>query len=380
MNVSLEHRDWSLHRQGPIDAARHQERVREAIRENLGAIIEEEAVYQIGDKGVVKIPFPNLVLPRFRFDPYKQDYVGQGTGDSKVGDILGPAGQDSGGNEGSAGTQPGTDIIELVDFSDIEDAIFKDLVLPDLQPKARQNVVSLGYRFDDVRKKGVMGNLAKRRTALENIKRNALAGDPKFQNLKNDDLRFRTWNPRDEIQEYSAVVVFMRDVSGSMDGFRKEASRRFCFWTTRFLQRKYDRVERVFLTHHTEAKEADEETFLRLDSTGGTKISSVYALALDIIRKRYPPRSWNIYPFHLTDSDNDITDNERSLVLVRELMDYSNRVGYEHVREGVNLPIGFLLSLSQITDPRLVRSTITKWNDIHPALKDYFSLLQSQEK
>ena len=72
----------------------------------------------------------------------------------------------------------------------------------------------------------------------------------------------------------------MRDVSGSMGDFEKYISRAFYFWMVRFLRTKYSTVQIVFITHHTEAKEVDEETFFSLGESGGTRVSSAYQLCL----------------------------------------------------------------------------------------------------
>jgi len=42
--VSLSWHDWSLHRKGAMDQARHAEKVKEAIRRNLADIVAEEAI------------------------------------------------------------------------------------------------------------------------------------------------------------------------------------------------------------------------------------------------------------------------------------------------------------------------------------------------
>ncbi len=42
--VTLSRNDWSLHRKGPIDQARHNERVKEAIKGNLGQVVGEESL------------------------------------------------------------------------------------------------------------------------------------------------------------------------------------------------------------------------------------------------------------------------------------------------------------------------------------------------
>ena len=93
------------------------------------------------------------------------------------------------------------------------------------------------------------------------MKRNALTGKgARFQDVSNDDLRFKTWE-RTFQQENNAVVLAMRDVSGSMGEFEKYITRSFYFWMVRFLRTKYNNVKIVFISHRTEAKEVTEEEF-----------------------------------------------------------------------------------------------------------------------
>ena len=54
--------------------------------------------------------------------------------------------------------------------------------------------------------------------------------------------------------------------------------------------RSTTQVQIVFITHHTEAKEVDEEEFFNLGESGGTKVSSAYQLALDIVERALPAR------------------------------------------------------------------------------------------
>ena len=78
------------------------------------------------------------------------------------------------------------------------------------------------------------------------------------------------------------------------------------------LRTKYDNVDIVFISHHTEAKEVTEEQFFTQGESGGTV--SAYQLALDVIKQRYRPSDWNIYPFHFSDGDNYYSDNEEAVV------------------------------------------------------------------
>ncbi len=94
--VSLSKSDWSLHRKGPIDQARHNERVKEAIKDSLGDIVSQESIITSDGKKIVKIPIRSLELPRFRFDRGRKKHAGQGQGGPKVGDVIVRAARDKG--------------------------------------------------------------------------------------------------------------------------------------------------------------------------------------------------------------------------------------------------------------------------------------------
>src|SRR6476661_7532632 len=91
--LTLARNDWGLHRKGPIDQARHTEKVKNAIKGNLGRIVGEESIITSDGKSIVKVPIRSLDLPRFRFDDGRRNHTGQGNGKSQVGDVLGQDGQ-----------------------------------------------------------------------------------------------------------------------------------------------------------------------------------------------------------------------------------------------------------------------------------------------
>jgi uncharacterized protein len=370
--VSLSRQDWSLHRKGPIDQARHNEKVKEAIKSNLPSIISEEAIITSDGNQIVKVPIRSLDLPHFRYDFGRNKHIGQGEGESQAGDNVGQAGP---GQGKQAGNMPGIDYYEAdITVDEIAALIFEDLGLPNLQQKQSESLESETFRFNEIAKKGLMSNLDKHRTIMENIKRNALNDRPRFANVNQDDLRFKIWVP-DVRRETNAVVIAMRDVSGSMGEFEKYISRSFYFWMVKFLRTKYNNVRIVFITHHTEAKEVDEDTFFRLGESGGTKVSSAYQLALDVIKERFDPNSWNIYPFHFSDGDNwgDV-DNRRCVDLVNRLLEASNVFGYGEIREGGVRSSSTLMNAFQtIKNERFIPVIITDKKDVHPALKKFFS-------
>jgi len=52
--MSVSQHDWSLHRKGQVDQERHKEKIREAIKKNLGDIVSEESIILSDGKKVVK--------------------------------------------------------------------------------------------------------------------------------------------------------------------------------------------------------------------------------------------------------------------------------------------------------------------------------------
>jgi sporulation protein YhbH len=374
--LTLTQNDWSLHRKGPIDLARHNAKVKEAIRGDLPAIVGEEAIITADGNKVVKVPIRSLELPHFRFRWGDQDRVGQGSGDSKTGDVVGQVPGSGPGVGRGAGDQPGVDYYEAeLTVDEIAAMVFEDLGLPFLQPKSKQRLESEAVRFTDVRRSGPLSNLDKRRTIMENLRRNARAGQPSFGGLSTDDLRFRTWEPT-VVEENNAVVIAMRDVSGSMGEFEKYITRSFYFWMVRFLRTTYANVEIVFITHHTEAREVDEDAFFHLGESGGTRVSSAYQLALDIMEKRYQASAWNVYAFHFSDGDNwgDV-DNQQCLALVRAILERANAFGYGEIQEGGRHGgrSTLMSAFESVEEERFVRVAIGSKQDVYPALRTFFA-------
>jgi sporulation protein YhbH len=376
--VSLARHDWSLHRKGPIDQARHNEKVKEAIKGNLADIVGEEAIITADGDKLVKIPIRSLDLPHFRFDPRRGAQPGQGPGGSKVGDVLGgnPADGQGPGQGPGAGQEPGIDYYEAeITVDELAALVFEDLGLPNLEDKGKAEILADDVRFNDIRRHGAIANLDKRRTLLENLRRNARQGRAAIGGIGNDDLRFKTWVP-DVREETNAVVIAMRDISGSMGEFEKYITRSFYFWMVRFLRTRYDHVRIVFVTHHTEAKEVDEEAFFNRGESGGTRVSSAYQLALEIVEERFPPHLWNIYPFHFSDGDNwGEVDNQRCVELVGRMLEFCSLFGYGEIQDGTRRSVSTLMSAFQrIEHPRFVGVTIRSKEEVHPALQRFFSL------
>ncbi|MGI6679339.1 MAG: sporulation protein YhbH [Dehalobacterium sp.] len=364
--------NWSLHRKGDLDQRRHNEKVKEAIKNNLGEIISEESVIMSDGKKITKLPIRTLDEYRFRFNYNKQKQAGQGTGGSQDGDVISAQPAEGSGKGTGAGDEPGIDYYEAdVSFEELSEMVFADLVLPRLKEKQKENLRATSTRFNDVRKAGIFSNIDKKRTILSAIKRNAAQDSEKY-NITRDDLRFKTWDTVYST-ESNAVVLAMMDTSGSMGNFEKYIARTFFFWMVRFLRTKYQNVEIVFLAHHTQAKEVSEKDFFNKGESGGTRCSSVYKLALELIQERYSPERYNIYPFHFSDGDNLPSDNDTCSALIKEILPMCNLFGYGEITSPYYRTSSLLSVYQNITADNLTIVSIKNKKDIYPALKIFFS-------
>jgi len=131
------------------------------------------------------------------------------------------------------------------------------------------------------------------------------------------DLRFRS-RVRVPVPTAKAVMFCLMDVSGSMDESRKDLAKRFFILLYLFLTRHYEKIDIVFIRHHTQAQEVDEQNFFHATETGGTVVSSALELMGEIARARYPRSEWNIYGAQASDGDNWHHDSGRCRNLLAE--------------------------------------------------------------
>ena len=113
-----------------------------------------------------------------------------------------------------------------------------------------------------------------------------------------------------------AVMFCVMDVSGSMDESRKDTAKRFFILLYLFLKRAYEKIDVVFIRHHTAAAEVDENDFFHSRESGGTVVSSALHLLQKIIAERYSSGEWNSYVAQASDGDN--WDNDS--VLCKQLL------------------------------------------------------------
>ncbi len=392
------------------DRRRHRELVEESIKKNLGNIIAEESIIGKSRDKKIKIPIRGIKEFQFIYGRNKPG-VGSGDGSEKRGDKFAGEAQ-SGNGKGRAGNQEGEEIYETeITIEEVIRYLFDDLNLPDIDKKQLSQLEEKSYRKLGYQQRGIPPRLAKKRSAVEKIKRKQATkrtlkeldqekaqkydedsedsseihiSDIQINGLQKnrfpfieDDLRYYRIK-EDNKRDYNAVVLCIMDVSGSMDQTKKYLARSFYFLLYQFLQLKYTNVEVVFIAHTTTAKEVNEKEFFHRGESGGTYISSGYGKAIEIINERYSPANWNIYAFHCSDGDNWSEDNKKAVDSAKKLCEVCNLFGYGEIVPGYYSMGSTIKSelQSKIDSKNFAAITINKKEDVLPALK---KLLEKNE-
>ncbi|WP_394777782.1 YeaH/YhbH family protein [Undibacterium sp.] len=186
------------------------------------------------------------------------------------------------------------------------------------------------------------------------------------------DLRYsnRIKVPKPSTQ---AVMFCILDVSGSMDEQKKDTAKRFFILLYLFLTRAYDKIEVVFIRHHTAASEVDENEFFHSRESGGTIVSSALNLLTKVIKDRYPAGDWNAYVAQASDGDNWDNDSITcKQLLINTIMPLVQYYAYVEITEGD--PQNLWEEYTQVLDhhANFAMQKIQAPADIYPVFRELF--------
>lgn len=327
---------YDLFSRGARDWLRHNEKVRDAVKDTLPELLSSSDLMTGNGSRTVAVPVKFLEHARLRLgDATVQQGAGQGRGEP--GDVLQPGREEGNepGNQGGTGDGEIRFVVELK-LDEIVDWLWEELKLPELKPKRTATLDQAEYVREGWDKRGARSRLDRRRTMKEAVKRHAIQANASANggsivaediSLVNDDLRFRQLVKRPS-PATSAAVIFALDVSGSMDEAQRRLAKQFFFFALQGIRRQYAKVETVFLAHAAQAWEFDESQFFQASSSGGTVSSSVARLALEVMEKRYDPARYNIYFFYASDGENAAEDRDEARSSLAEIAEQVNYSGY----------------------------------------------------
>ncbi len=362
---------------------RFMRRFKDKIKDAVRRAVDGRGIRDLERGEEVHIPKKDLSEPVFHHGQGgKRDAVHPGNQEYLRGDrIKRPQGGQGGGTgkgEASDQGEGDDDFTFALSKEEFMQVFFEDLALPNL---ARTSLAETpewkshraGYSSDGTPNnlhvvkslRGAIGRriaigagsrheLAKLEAQLAITKAAALAGDPTAEQeiaplqelikalqarlaripyLDPIDLRYRS-RVKVAVPTSKAVMFCLMDVSGSMDEARKDLSKRFFILLYLFLTRHYEKIDIVFIRHHTQAQEVDEENFFHARETGGTVVSSALVLMEEVIRARYSPSEWNIYGAQASDGDNWHHDSGRCReLLATKLLPLCRYFAYVQVAE-----------------------------------------------
>jgi hypothetical protein len=366
---------YDLFSRGTRDWLRHNAKVRQAVRDHLPELVAGSDVLSNPRDRTVKVPVRFLEHHRFRLrDQDHEEGAGQGKS-VKPGDVLRSGqpgtGADAGGGEGEG---PISFVLEF-QIDDILDWLWEELELPNLQPRAGTSIEEDVYVREGWDKRGARSRLDRRRTLKEAVKRRTVQPDSRIP-IGNDDLRFRQLARRPK-PSASAVVFFVLDVSSSMDEHCRKLAKTFFFWALQGIRRQYASVETVFVAHTVDAWEFAEEQFFQVRGEGGTKSSTGFARAREILIARFDPARYNCYLFYATDGHNFSEDRSAATEELQRLLPLMNFAGYaevsQHSHRHMDTEIAAIWQRLAADDLPVGSYMLSEDADIWPAIKAFFT-------
>jgi sporulation protein YhbH len=373
---------YDLFSRGARDWLRHNEKVREAVQQNLPNLVAGPDVMTGSQDRTVQVPVHLLEHARFRLadSPY-QTHTSAGQGKGKPGDVLRQAQPDMGDEEGEGGNNEG-EVKLLLEFKvdDIIDWLWEELQLPDLQPKRNTSVNDEDMVREGWDKHGARARLDRRRTVKEAVKRRAIQENPVA--FTNEDLRFRQLVQRRK-PATNAVVIFALDVSASMTDAERKLAKSFFFFVLQGIRRKYAKVETRFIAHTTQAWEFSESEFFNVSGTGGTGASTAFKLALEMVEAEYDPAQYNGYLFYASDGENFTEDRPAAIENLAKLGALLNYIGYVETVPGSprtsETEMKMLCTDLERSGAPIGSSVLTRHEDVWKAIRKFFVQQQSEE-
>jgi len=355
------------------DHQRFRQIVKGKIRQDLRKFLTRGELIGKEGKQLISIPIRGIELPQFRYGENADAGVGQGEGEpgqTVDGDGLGI---------GPGGTEPGQHILEVdITLDELADILGEELQLPRIEPKGRRNITAVKERYSSIRQSGPESLRHFKRTFRRALRRMIMSGiydprDPKIIFERRDKL-YRSWKPVRK-PDSNALIVYMMDVSGSMGHEQKELVRLEAFWIDAWLRRNYDGIESRYIVHDVQAFEVDRETFFHIREDGGTKISSAFRFAKELLDKHYPTDDWNIYLFHFSDGDNSSEADSRECcrILKEDLLPRVNEFGYCQVASAYGSG-AFINTLREQLGhmENVVATRVNTKDDIYDSIREFF--------
>lgn len=400
-----------------VNRQRFLRRYKSQIKKAVADSISQRSVTDTESSENVTIPKRDIQEPIFhQGQGGNRDRVLPGNDQFTKGDkIKRPegSGQGSGQGEASDSGEGEDDFSFSISMEEYLNLLFDDLELPNLQQtqnmqEPEYETFRAGYKTDGVptnidivrslkgaqsRRIALTASKKKKRKELLKLLEEANSAKPKDQDyieklelqieeltkqidkvpfIDSFDLKYRNYDKR-PVPNSSAVMFCLMDVSGSMDQATKDMAKRFYILLYQFLTRSYEKIEVVYIRHHTQAKEVDEQEFFYSKETGGTIVSSALHLMDEIVKERYSPSQWNIYAAQASDGDNWADDSPNCGRLLRQkLLQYSRYFAYIEITDRAHQSLWNEYKNIEQEYENFAMKNIRQVSDIYPIFREFF--------
>lgn len=405
-----------------VNRQRFLRRYKNQIKKSVSDAINERGVTDISSGENIVIPKKDLSEPIFhQGSGGVRDKVHPGNDQFVSGDRIkkppSQQGQGSGQGDASDSGEGDDDFTFSISKEEYLNLLFEDLELPNLEKNQLDKLIEYktvrsGFCAEGIPSnidivKSLQGSIARRiamtaskrkqlkeyNQALAELKSNGDIHDSIQQKEEDDyrkkiaelenkiakvpfidtfDLRFRNY-AKQAVPTSKAVMFCLMDVSGSMDQVTKEMAKRFYILLYLFLSRTYKNIDVVYIRHHTQAKEVDEQEFFYSQETGGTIASSALTLMNDIIKERYNDNQWNIYGAQASDGDNWADDSPHCrTILANEILPKARYFSYIEITQRAHQTLWQQYQQLKNSHSNFATAHIKEISDIYPVFRELF--------
>jgi len=319
-------------------------RVEDQIKDAIPDIISQEKIKDSTNGGKVKVPIKGIKEPSFRHDPRsgKKHYIRPGNDKFTEGDkVPKPEGDGQGAGKGKGSNSPEVtqdDFVVILSREEFLKYFFEDLELPNMVKKYMESTTTYRQQRAGYTKNSVPSRLNVKTSFQQSLARQISirgAFEQKIKRLEEEIMKTQDRQEKAALEEEiernrkqmgtipffedvdlrynnferipkpatSAVMFCIMDVSASMGYHEKDIAKRFFTLLYLFLTKQYTNVEIVYIRHHTESKEVDEEEFFNSRESGGTVVAPSLYLMKKIMNERYDSALWNVYCCQASDGD-----------------------------------------------------------------------------
>lgn len=415
-----------------VNRQRFLRRVKEQVKDAVKRIIQDGKIEDVvsNKQERIDIPVKDINEPFFHHDRGGVvERVFPGNKEFIKGDQLrrqNEQGEGKGKGEGSPDGEGEDDFSFSISRDEFLDFFFEDLELPDLVKTQLATISDHAYRRAGFVTDGnpsrlnvvrSMKQATARRLALRNPKRkklrdleekldvllgehyNAIHATPFDQSIVDSlqqeidhimkeievlrkrikavpfidemDLRYHNY-VKVPVPTTQAVMFCIMDVSGSMGEFEKDVAKRFFMLLYLFLTKSYERIDLVFIRHHSEAAEVTQEEFFHSRESGGTVVSPALELMYQIITERYNTSQWNVYGCQASDGDNVSSDTasvEKSIEKILPIVQY---FAYLEIGDNDDSYLWKSYDHASAAHKNFSRVKISEISDIYPVFRKLF--------